>query len=309
MRRALLATTMFGSICVSTAQAADAIVAEVPEMLTVVERAFVFEADLWGGYLWRDGNAINPGGFGSEDEEFPLMGGGLLAGIPLGDVGLLQLELDGEGTFHDDDLDNDTYEGSVTGGGHLAWTSGAYLVGAFGGGGKTYVTDEEGTHYLAGIEGKVNFTNTSLALQGGYIDSDSEDHEFFEEAWFIRGIGQVFFNDGRTMLQGELAYGNGIQDIDTGDGDDLDIYTWGLELEHAPDWNIGAGALSVFAAYEGVHLVEASSASREDKITDHTVRVGLKLRFGAATPRDREMATAPDLPNVGRWLGATPAVD
>jgi opacity protein-like surface antigen len=296
-------------MCLSAAQAADAIIAEPPEVLTVAERALVFEADLWGGYLWRGGSAINLDGFESEDEEFPLMGGGLLAGIPLGDAGLLQLELDGEGTFYDDDLDDRAYEGSITGGGHLAWTSGAYLIGAFGGGGRTYVTLEDGDHYFGGLEGKVNFANAALALQGGYIGSNSEEEEFFDETWFIRGIGQIFFNDGRTMLQGELAYGNGTQDLDDGDGDDLDIYAWGLELEHAPDWNIGAGALSMFAAYEGVHLVEDSSASRDDKITDHTVRVGLKLRFGAATPRDREMATAPDLPNVGRWLGATPAVD
>ena len=309
MRRLFLATTVFGGICASTAQAADAVIVEAPEVLAVAERALVFEMDIWGGHLWRGGNAINEGGFGSEDENFPLMGGGLLAGIPIGDAGLLQLELDGEGTFYDDDLDEDTYEGSVTGGGHAAWTSGAYLVGAFGGGGRTYATSDEGNHYLGGLEGKVNFANASLALQGGYIGSDTEEQEFFDETWFARGIGQVFFNGGRTMLQGELVYGQGTQDIDTGDGDDLDIYAWGLELEHAPDINIGAGALSVFAAYEGLHLVEDSSLPEDDKLTDHTVRVGLKFRFGAATPWDRERATAPDLPNVGRWLGSTAAVD
>jgi opacity protein-like surface antigen len=157
----------------------------------------------------------------------------------------------------------------------------------------------------------VNFTNAALALQGGYLDSESEDGEHFNDAWFVRGIGQVFFNDGRTMLQGDIAFTQGTQDYDEpgDDPDDMDLVAWGLELEHAPDVHLGGGAMSLFAAYQGLHMVEASDDDEDDKITDHTVMLGLKFRFGAMTPGERERATAPDLPNVGRWLGATPAID
>lgn len=282
--------------------------AHAADPVTVAERALILEMDLWGGYLWRDGNAIGD----DEVDDFPLFGGGALAGIPLGESGLLQIEFDGEGSFYGDNGDvDDTYAGSLTTGAHLAWINESYLLGIFGGVGKTFNVDDDdeddqnATHYFAGLEGKMNFDMASLALQGGYIGSDSDDAEHFDDALFVRGIGQIFFNDGRTMLQGDVAYANGTQDYDasSADQDDLDLYAWGAELEHAPDMDIGGGALSLFAAYEGLHLVE------NEKLTDHTVRIGFKIRFGATTPQEREMATAPDLPNVGRWLGATPAVD
>lgn len=302
-----IVTALGMSLLSSAAFAADAIVEETP-ILTVEERAFVFEANIWGGQIWRDGNAITS----SEEDELPLLGGGLLAGIPIGDQWLVQIELSGEKAWYDNDQDSDTYDNSVQGGGHLAWTDGSYLFGAFGGVGRAEATDEYGNYYLAGVEGKVNFTNASLALQAGYIRVfGHDDGEMFDKAPFVRGIGQVFFNDGRTMLQGDLAYAQGTQDFDSSSSaqDDLDIYSWGLELEHAPNIQFASGTLSLFAAYEGLHLVEDSDGSGADKITDHTLRAGIKFRFGASTPFDRERATAPDLPNVGRWQGATPALD
>lgn len=287
---ALLGTT--------SANAADAV--------TVAERPLVLEMDVWGGYLWRGGDAIS----GDEVEDFPLMGGGALAGIPLGESGLLQLELDGEAGFYGSGDVDDTYAGSVTTGAHFAWINESYLLGVFGGVGKTFNVDDDddddqnATHYFAGLEGKMNFDVASLALQGGYLGSNGDDAEHFDDALFVRGIGQIFFNDGHTMLQGEAAYANGTQDYD-GSGDDLDLYAWGAELEHALNVGIGGGALSLFAAYDGLHLDEADGES----LTDHTVRLGFKIRTGAMTPQEREMHTAPDLPNAGRWLGATPAID
>ena len=289
---ALLATT--------SANAADAV--------AVAERPLVLEMDVWGGYLWRGGDAI------SDDEvpDFPLLGGGALAAVPLGETGLLQFELDGEAGFYGDGGDiDDTYAGSMTTGAHFAWINESHLLGVFGGVGKTFNVDDNddddqnATHYFAGLEGKMNFDMASLALQGGYLGSNGEDAEHFDDALFVRGIGQVFFNDGHTMLQGDVAYANGTQDYDSDEAEDLDVYAWGAELEHALNMGIGGGAVSLFAAYDGLHLDEADG----EALTDHTVRLGFKLRVGAMTPQEREMLTAPDLPNVGRWLGATPAID
>ncbi len=314
-RTALMISSVTSLLLAGTAFAADAIVYEEP-ILTPAERQMVVEVNVWGGYLWRTGDAIDDDG--DEDDGFPLMGGGGLAAVPIGDSWLWQTEISGEGSFYDDDLDvNDTYAGSITAGMQAAWTSDQYLFGAFAGGGKTFNVDQSddddqnATHYFAGLAARTNFNNLSFAAQGGYLGSNSDDGEHIDDAFFIRGIGQAFFNGGRTMLQGDIAYANGTQDYDSDPEfqDDTDLIAWGLELEHTPDLAVGGGALSVFAAYEGIHVIEHSVDSGDEKLTDHTVRVGLKFRFGAMTPQDRERNTAPDLPNFGRWLGAVPAVD
>lgn len=296
---AAVSAMMLGSM----AHAAD-VVEETP-LLTPTERALIMEGEFWGGYLWRGGDAINDGGGNSEDEDFGLLGGGLLVAIPLGQALLLQLETDGEYAFSDDGDDN--YGGSVSGGGHFAWTNDRYLIGAFGGGGWVDV-DDEASFGFGGLEGRVNFTTTSFALQGGYIVGQSDDEEVIDNTYFIRGIGQVFINDGRTMLQGELAYAWGDQDVDS-TPDDIDAISWGVEIEHAPNIHFGRSALSLFAGYEGLHMVEDSGGGSDDEFTDHAFKIGLRLRFGAETPMQREMGTAPDLPNVARWVGETPAID
>jgi len=297
----LMGAALSATLGVSSSGAAD-VMADAP--LTAAERAVIMEMDVWGGYLGRNGDDVIGD---EEDDALPLLGLGGMIALPLGETGLLQFEADGEGAFHDDGLDDDTYEGGLTGGGHLAWTNGHMLFGAFGGGGKVWTTDEEGPIYLGGAEGKVNFASGALGIQGGYIGADSEDGELFTDAYFVRGIGQVYFNGGRTMLQGDFAYANGTQDFDEGvNEDELDVYAWGIEVEHAAT---ESGALSVYGAYEGLHLVEDSDGGSPDKLTDHTFRAGLKLRFGASGPQERHRATAFDLPNIARWQGATPAVD
>ncbi len=277
-------------------------------------RQTIIEMDVWGGYLWRGGNHLNSGGGANDEhEDFPLIGGGALAAIPLGAVGLLQLEIDGEAAFHPDQIDgedvDDTYGGSITFGGHLAYTTDYYLFGAFGGVGRTAIletqdsSDHNATHWFFGGEAKAHLGMASLAAQGGYIDSEATNHEVFSDAWFMRGIGQYFLNGGQTMAQGDVAYFDGTQDANDADPEDIHGWAWGAEVEHGL-MNVGGAATSLFVAYEGIHLDEEG-----DEITDHTVRGGFKIRLGAVSPYDREHNTAPDMPNVGRWMGATPAVD
>ena len=289
----------------------------IEERMDPLGRQTIIEMDVWGGYLWRGGNHLNAGGGApDEHEDFPLVGGGAMAAIPLGAVGLLQLETDGEVAFHPDQIQgadvDDTYGGSVTFGGHLAFTTDRYLLGGFGGVGRTAILNQGGssehsaTHWFGGGEAKVHFSMASLAAQGGYIDSQATNHEVFADAWFARGIGQLFINGGQTMIQGDVAYFDGTQDANDAPAFQNDItgVVWGAEFEHGLSANLGGAAASVFVAYEGIHLDEEG-----DEITDHTVRGGFKIRLGAMSPYDREHNTAPDMPNVGRWMGATPAVD
>lgn len=300
------ATALFALLAINTATAADVIFVEpTPAPMSAAERLMVLEAEVLGGYTWRGGNAINEGGGSSEDEDFAMLGGGFLAAIPLGQSWLIQGELDGEYAFSNDGDDN--YGGILEGGGHVAWAGDRYLFGAFGGLG-TVEVDDQANFAFGGLEARMNFSNSSFAVQGGYLAGESEDDEVLDNAYFVRGIAQHFVNDGRTKFQGDLMYIMGEQDTD-GTPDDMDVIAWGLEVEHAPDIRFGSSALSVFAAYEGHHMIEDSDSGSEDKLTDHTVMAGIRIRFGAATPAERARATAPDLPGFGRLIGATPAVD
>ncbi len=294
-----IATTAVTTIMASSAIAADVVFVEPsPAPITASERMLILEAEILGGYTWRGDDAITS----SEDDGFGMIGGGVLAAIPMGESFLLQFELDGENAFSDDGDDN--YGGIVEGGGHIAWTNQNYLFGAFGGLGAVE-TDGEANFAFGGLEARMNFTNASLAVQGGYLAGSSEDEEVLDNAYFVRGIAQYFANDGRTKFQGDLAYISGEQDTNQTTPDELDVIAWGLEVEHAPSFQVGGGTFSVFGAYEGHRMVE----DNDDTIVDHTVMAGLRFRFGASTPKDRAYNTAPDLPGFGRIVGATPAID
>ncbi|MDA4846485.1 hypothetical protein [Hoeflea poritis] len=283
----------------------------------------VFEANAWGGYLWRSGDAINAGGGAPDEiEDFPLVGGGVMFAAPVFNDWLVQLEFDGEGAFNNDDVGgvpaDDTYSGGFTGGGHFAFTQGPFLAGVFGGVGETYfhevTTDHDVTQWIAG--GQARFLNErgSLAVQAGYFDTDADSGNFetLSDTYFVRAIGQVFFNGGSTMLEGSVAYADGTQDEDDAPLDNpTDMWAWEVVLEHQLAMLSGDNrAGSVFVSYEGVQVNEDSTSGATQTLVDQGIYAGLKIRFGAQQNLyEREMSTAPGLPKVHRWLGSVPAVD
>lgn len=280
----------------------------------------VFETDLWTGHMERTGSGLNSG-MGVPDEVAGLgfLGASFLAALPLGANGIAQIEFDGEVVVERKDAPlfvSDTPAGGFTLGGHLAFRSGHVLAGGFAGVGKTFITngpfstEHNANHYLIGAEVRALFADGALALQGGHIDSSADDPEVFSDAYFVRGIGKLFFHEGRTALIGELAYIDGDQDADSSLGPDpLEIWSWGLELEHVVHPDLNGMATLLFVAYEGHNIEETSSAGITETLTDHMVLFGVRFRAGAKDAHTREAHTAPDLPNVVRWMGGTPAVD
>ena len=282
----------------------------------------VFEVNAWGGYLWRSGDAINSSGVPlTEIEDFPLVGGGALYAMPVLDTWLAQLEFEGEGAFDNDDVNgvlaNDTYAGGFTGGGHLAFTDGPFLMGGFAGAGQTFFSggssEQDVTQWIAGGQARYLNERGSVALQAGYFDThaDSGDMETLSDTLFVRAIGQVFFNNGATMLEGSVAYADGTQDEDSSDPDATDMWAWEVVLEHQLAMLSGDNrAASVFVSYEGVQVNEDSTSGSTDSLVDQGIYAGLKFRFGGQQNLyEREMSTAPGLPRLHRWLGAVPAVD
>ncbi len=280
----------------------------------------VLEVGARGGYLWRGGNALNGSGPPNDEiEDFPIAGLSGLAALPLGTDWLLQLEADGETGFDNRTIGgvpaDDTYAGGYTIGGHVAGRFDQLLFGGFGAAGQTFFhndsgVDQDADHWVAGAEGRYLTDLGSIAVQVGYLDSSADDQETLSNALFGRVIGQTFFNGGRTMLQAGLGYASGTQDADdAGFVNPTDVLSWDVTLEHQLEHKVGDAAVSVFLSYEGLRVSEQSSSGLTDTIEDNTVMAGLKFRLGAETPYERERRTAPDLPNVARWLGSVPAVD
>jgi len=279
----------------------------------------VFEASARAGYLWRGGNELNfSGAPNTEIEDFPLAGIGAKAALPLGANWLVQLEADGETAFDNDTVGgvpaNDTYAGGYTAGGQLAYRFNQLQFGGFAGAGQTFFNDDGGVdqdadHWVAGLGGRYLSPVGSLAVQAGYLDSSADNSETLSDALFGRVIGQAFFHDGRTMLQAGFGYASGTQDADDFFVNPTDVWSWDVTLEHQLERKIGDANMSVFLSYEGLRVSEQSSFGTNDTIQDNTIMAGLKFRLGADTLYEREMRTAPGMPNVARWLGAVPAVD
>lgn len=311
----IAAMCLFGISAVSV-QAAD------PAGGPSRDLAAVFEVNAWGGYLWREGDAINSSaGPPDEIEDFPLAGGGAMFAAPVFNDWLVQLEFDGEGAFDNDDVNgvpaDDTYSGGYTGGGHFAFSQDYFLIGAFAGAGETFFhetsADLDVTQWLAGGQARYLNERVLVAFQAGYFDThaDSGDMETLSDAFFIRAIGQVFFNNGETMLEGSVAYADGTQDEDDTPSNPTDMWAWEIVLEHQLAMLSGQNrAATVFVSYEGTQVNEQSTTGRTDSLLDQGIYAGLKFRFGAPQSlHAREVNTAPGMPKLHRWLGSVPAVD
>ena len=280
----------------------------------------VLELGLWGAGLWRNGGALNSsGGTPNELEDFPLAGLSGLAAFRLRDAWIAQAEIAGEARLGSDTTNgiavDDTFNEGFSAGGQLAWTRGPLLLSTFAGAGKTNIaTDsppsQDADHWFAGVQGRVTGKRHAFAVQVGHVDSSAGDDEVISNALFGRVIAQAFFNDGRTKLQGDFAYVSGDQDPDDFEGlSPVAITSWGLEVEHQLDRRIGGANLSAFLSYQGAYVDERSTSGNHETLTDTTVLAGLRIRTGAGTPLERARMTAPDMPNVVRWIGSVPAVD
>ena len=281
----------------------------------------IFEAEFAGGNTRRTGNALNQTPNPADEvDNFDALSGNLLATMPLPGNLLIQGELNGEITpgnaISGNAPSDDSYDGGHAYGGQLAYQRGPLLFAGFAGAGHVDILTEptnrshDADFTFFGATGRFLTDLGGIAVQVGGIDSQATDPEVLDDAIFAKATGQLFFNGGRGKLQGDVAFIVGEQDGDSGVGPSpLEIVTWGVELEHQVNLGMPGGSTSVFVAFRNFDVGESSFNGLVERATDQTISGGIRFRLGDVTPFEREAATAPRLPEIGRWIGATPAVD
>ena len=140
---------------------------------------------VFGSYLGRSGALLNSSGGTDERVDSGFVGADLMLAWPADQGFLLQAEMIGEAGLFDqgfDSLDDDSYNGHVTVGGHLNFAQNNLSGGLFGGVGRTFASaqispfgddDHSATHYFGGLEAKWHADKLSLAAQGGLLDTTS----------------------------------------------------------------------------------------------------------------------------------------
>lgn len=279
-------------------------------------RSIIIESELSYGQITRDGDGINSSvGPAAEIEDVTTFGLSGLVAYPIGQNLLTQLELGIEDSSFPAEIDgdqaDDTYAGSHKLGVQLGYQLNNAYFGGFAGLGRVDSSDidQQADMTLYGLGGRWAMGDWALAGQLGRLDTEANDPETPTDTNFARLVGQRYFNAGQTKLQLELAFAEGDQDSDSDPADGLKFQIIGLEVEHMMDWDMMGGGASIYGAAQQINVDETDDVGDVTKVSDLGISIGLRIRFGATSLQDRALSTAPDLPNVARWIGATPAVD
>jgi hypothetical protein len=186
----------------------------------------------------------------------------------------------------------------------------------FGGGGRYFVDDSgttglAGSLFFAGVEGQIYSGNSTLYGQAGYLGASHPDEQL-NKVWFVRGVGRHYFNNGMSMLQGEVSYARGKYEFvnSTATTQSTRIIGWGLRYEQQfKTWANNDGYASWFAEYQGAQWKSRDPGTPET-VVDHTVLLGVKFAFNQGSLlRNERMGGAVDLPNFGRWVGRAVGAD
>ena len=242
------------------------------------------EADIYGGWTWRGGDAIGS----SEDDTYGLIGGGGKIGWYVPEGHYLQFDLDLEGTFAS--AAGDSYLGSIQGIVHVGHDFGPTMrAGLFGGIAQGFDEDDDdsATIWMIGPEVEYRTGAWILTAQGGYLDvfnPDGDTDEALGNAWFLRGVAAYFLNSGMTRVHGEILGAFGEQDFTSPSDeiDDMTVFSLGLEIEHQLHTLTSGAPVSVFAAFRGTWYEEENNTDT-DRIDDQTVMIGLRIRNGGGT--------------------------
>jgi hypothetical protein len=293
MKKAIVAATAAGLAAISShALAADL----EPGKWNPFSATF----DMWTGGLAIDdaeGN-VNP----DEDNVF-VFGADLRTRLNLGDMYAIQGDLQVDST--DDTSGTDRHEDGWATGLHLSHynETGLFgIMGAFAEGESDNGIATQG--YLLGAEGQLYLGQSTLYLQAGYWDAESQEGDeenAFRDAFFVRGVTRYFLSP-QTKLQGEISGAWGEQDFND---KDMDIYGWGLRADHQFTDIIGA-----FAAYDGAYYENFDSGSDDGSYIEHQARVGVSFQLWRPNlvAVDRSGPTL-DLPWITHWASSGNIVD
>ncbi|MDX8347432.1 hypothetical protein SLH49_05475 [Cognatiyoonia sp. IB215446] len=285
---------------------------------SLTSRNMIFEGDLSFGQISRSGTAVNSSGSPlAEIEDVTTFAIGGLAAVPLGQNLLTQIEVDLEGTDYPSSVGgedaDDTYDASGSLGLQFGYQFDQGYVGGFAGLGTVDSSDTDGEqdadYTIAGLGGQWATGDWLIGAQAGQFDSDAEDPETPSDVTFGRIIGQRFFNDGQSKLLLDVAFAEGEQDADSDTPDEMQFTRYGMEFEQMLGVDMFGGTTSVYGSAYHLDIAETDEDGDIDRANDLSVGLGMRIRFGANSLQDRALGTAPDLPDVARWIGATPVLD
>jgi len=200
----------------------------------------------------------------------------------------LQLDFTGVGSFVDNPLISLDRDAGFQGAAHLYWRTDKYAAGVFGGVGVSSGPDllffgsPAAEYYFAGVQGQYYWNNFTFGLDGGYLDSSSDDLNFgtsgddlfLNSAWFadaeVRWYASKKFALSANLgyISGEAAFSNV----------DVDVLHWGAKAEYWPEEK---EPLSLWVAYEGRTTNFDVNGSTIDADKDvHTIKIGVTFHFG-----------------------------
>ena len=206
----------------------------------------------------------------------------------------VQVDAQAEGTSYDNNGRSGNFSThSYLAGGHLSWRNPQQsLFGVFGGIGDAGGGFGPSQRYgLIGGEAQWYWHQFTLYGQVGY-DSTLSDNGFSDtNAWFIRGTGRYFINP-NFMLEGTVMYANGDVDFNNFGGPSVGFETWTWQAK--VEWRLATAPFSVFAKYQGSETTydNVSGFTRDLKVTDNRVLLGLKLHMGDRTLQQTDRAGA-----------------
>lgn len=253
--------------------------------------------DTWAGWTFADGNTPSI----VDDENHPAIGGEARFQLPFGTDHNLSLGITGDASFLSGNQWDDNYGGQFLVDGH--WNihdSERGLIGIAVGAGRAYAGEDEGAQvYLGAVEGQLYHQDWTFYGQAGYFTTDDEtSNDSITDAWYGRGVARYFFDDA-SFFEVDGTYGQG--DVDPGgtsvDGDPF----WIARAQY--ERNLNNSNASWFIRYQAAYV---ENKGDNTDVTDHTVSVGFRLRFGHGNSRSIDTSGANlDLPDVARIIGYT----
>ncbi len=270
------------------------------------------------GSTTRTGTAINSSGTPGEADAFNLFEVGGFTTIPLGPQWRLQLEASTRdndipaviGGFFSDD--SSTRSGQF--GLQLGYATQDWYLGAFGAWASTrftnFDTDQNARTEAVGLAAAYHRGDWMFAAQAGVLNARAPNPEVMDDGRFAALNAVHFLNQGQTAIGARIAVADGDQDTDSGSGpDDIDLLEIGLFIEHGLDRPAFGGQASLFAELNWLDVVENRSGGGTQRAQETQISLGMRIVFGAPSVQARSRATAPRLPDFGRWQGLVPIVD
>lgn len=278
----------------------------------------VFRFDIETSSNSRGGNALNGGGFPFDEiESFDLTAIDAQIALPFERGVTLQF-----GVRHDVSHaptrvfifpSDDTYRNGTLVSAQLGQKIDQGYAGAFLATGHVafnpFNADHNADLLAYGVQGAFHWEHATIGGVFGALDTNADDPETLANATFLGVNAAYYFANGQTRLSGSYTWFDGQQDTDSGSAPDpVQATLASLELEHA-FVSRGAYQVSGYLGYDWIDVKEVSSSGARESLSDNLFSVGLRLVFGATSPRQRDRVMTPDLPDMLRILGAVPAVD